>query len=373
MPVVMIPAREEWSSQTWAKVVRWVNASYDSGYAFEGEWLHRGYPAEVEEGDLILLGDRNDQRGLPICVRTFIVSQGQLAPAHDEHGPLEAKGRGWALQLRDRIVAFLQRQDEPYAALTSEELARELARHPYGGEAYGRVLLGAIAAGKRPLTDLVYICAEIFRADMLPNSSRWEADEEGQGQTVAVDIPRAEEWSSYAWAMIVTQTDRTRSDDHAFDGSRVPRDAVATVKEGGIILLYDRLKISKRLRKIYARVLIVSRGQLVPAHDEHGLLEAEGEDWALQLRARVAALLRRGQPQPTIPLGSLVRELARRPDGGLAYVAALQEAKAAGYPHASRCAFDLYAEMVKADPYLPSAAGRLVKKERAAESSGHNA
>ncbi len=373
MRVVTIPAREEWSSRSWAKIVRWVNLTHDTGYAFEGEWLRRGYPAEVEEGDLILLGDRNDQRGRPTCVRTFIVSQGQLVPAHDEHGPLEAQGKDWARQLRDRIDALFQQQDQPYAAMTSEELARELARHPYGGQAYGKVLAAVAAAGKLPLEALAHICAEILKAGMLPDSGRQETDEEEQGQTATVDVPGAEEWSSRAWAMVVTRTDRTSSDDCAFEGVRLRRGSTATVKEGSIILLYDRLGISTGLKHICARVLVVSQGQLVPAHDEHGPLEVEGEGWALQLRPRVAALLRQGPSQPAIPLGSLVRELVRRPEGSLAYVAALREARAAGYPYASPCASELYTEIVRARPSIRRMAAQLVEGGRAAESSAPDA
>ncbi len=147
--IVKVPEAEDRRFPSWAKVVRRVIPSRHGGYAFEGKWLRRGQLNEVDEGAVILLYEEVGSRKYhDPYARVMIVKEGKLVPAKDDRGALEAEGRDWALQLRDRIAALLPPEEpRPYGDVRSEELAEELARRPDGAEVYLKALMAALRDG----------------------------------------------------------------------------------------------------------------------------------------------------------------------------------------------------------------------------------
>ncbi len=93
-----------------------------------------------------------------------------------------------------------------------------------------------------------------------------------------IRIPDPDEGSCHSWAKTVNWVDTSRTDGYAFEGEWLRRGLLAEVEEGDLVLLYDA--DDRQGRSIRVRVLVALEGKLVPAHDEHGPLEAGGHSSA---------------------------------------------------------------------------------------------
>jgi hypothetical protein len=134
---------------------------------------------------------------------------------------------------------------------------------------------------------------------------------------VKVRIPSPRDHRFKSWARLITGVDCSRKDGYAFQGPWLRRGRLDELPALALILLYDEVG-SRRHHQPYVEVLQVQGdGSLAQAEDVRGPLRAEGRDWALLLRDRVAALLDAapGRPLKGITTQELAQELVLRQDG----------------------------------------------------------
>lgn len=162
---------------------------------------------------------------------------------------------------------------------------------------------------------------------------------------VKVSIPPPADRRYRSWGRLIEGVDRKKRDGYAFLGPWVRRGRLEELPAGALVLLYDQVG-SRRHHEPRVRVMRVQAdSSLVPVQDDQGPLEAEGWDWALLLRDRVAAVLGEGEERPLqgAETGELARELARREEGADAYLSHLLGLLASGSPLALRAARQLLA------------------------------
>lgn len=191
------------------------------------------------------------------------------------------------------------------------------------------------------------------------------------GPLVKVSIPAPADSRWRSWGKLVEGVDRRRKDGNAFRGPWVRRGRLEELPAGSLVLLYDQVG-SRRHHRPTARVMRVEGdGRLAPAHDGQGPLEAQGWDWALLLRDRVAALLEeaRWRPLQGVATHEPVRELACRDEGAEAYFSHLLALLAGADPRALAAARQLLA----AAPDLARAADACARRLASQEGEGAEA
>jgi hypothetical protein len=123
--IVEIPTATDHRWKSWRRVVERVDRSLTNGYAFEGPWLSGGRKAELEVGTVVLLYDEVGSRAHhePEVRVARVTEEGKLDVL------LQARGKDWALDLRDRVADLLTRTEDRRAVLEreAETLRRRLA------------------------------------------------------------------------------------------------------------------------------------------------------------------------------------------------------------------------------------------------------
>jgi len=99
-----IPLIGDERRKNWAKVVRAVDPTKSSGWAYEGEFVAVGGIQDVPVGAVLMVyGERGSRANPLIEARVYLVNgDGTLS----EHA--RAKGRAWARTLRDRVSELLE-------------------------------------------------------------------------------------------------------------------------------------------------------------------------------------------------------------------------------------------------------------------------
>jgi hypothetical protein len=134
---------------------------------------------------------------------------------------------------------------------------------------------------------------------------------------VKVRIPAPRDHRFKSWARLITGVDCSRKDGYAFQGPWLRRGRLDELPVQALVLLYDEVG-SRRHHHPEVEVLRVQGdGSLAQVEDDRGPLRAEGRDWALLLRDRVAALLDAapGRPLKGMTTQELAQELVLRQDG----------------------------------------------------------
>jgi hypothetical protein len=105
--------------KNWAKVVRNVDGSVDTGWAFEGDFVAAGGIQDVPAGSVLLVyGERGSRANPQVEARVYRAnSDGTLSL---EAG---AKGRAWARTLRDSVARLVDDPAPPMERPWSIELA----------------------------------------------------------------------------------------------------------------------------------------------------------------------------------------------------------------------------------------------------------
>ncbi len=122
-----IPLIGDERRKNWAKVVRAVDPTKTSGWAYEGEFVAAGGIQDVPSGAvLVVYGERGSRANPMIEARVYQVNgDGTLT----EHA--RAKGRAWARTLRDRVCELLEAPPPvvyDLSHLSDEELLEEVHR-----------------------------------------------------------------------------------------------------------------------------------------------------------------------------------------------------------------------------------------------------
>jgi hypothetical protein len=142
---------------------------------------------------------------------------------------------------------------------------------------------------------------------------------------VKVRVPSPRDSRFKSWARLITGVDRSRKDGYAFQGPWLRRGRLDELPVQALVLLYDEVG-SRRYHHPEVEVLRVQGdGSLAQVEDDRGPLRAEGWDWALLLRDRVAALLGAAPERPLqgMTTQELAQELVLRQDGIRSLVDAL--------------------------------------------------
>lgn len=131
---VEVPLVGDERHKNWAKVIRGVDTSKSTGWAYDGEFVATGGVQDVEAPSVLLVyGERGSRANPQSEARVFVVNTDGTLSHH-----ATARGRAWARTLRDPIIELLE-QDKPLgvherpwdAALTAysdEALREELKR-----------------------------------------------------------------------------------------------------------------------------------------------------------------------------------------------------------------------------------------------------
>lgn len=87
----------------WAKVVRGVDSSRTSGWAFEGDFVAAGGIQDLPAGAVLLVYGERGSRGNPLPVaHVYVVNADATLTPHGS-----ARGRAWARTLRDTVEGLL--------------------------------------------------------------------------------------------------------------------------------------------------------------------------------------------------------------------------------------------------------------------------
>jgi hypothetical protein len=121
---VEVPLVGDERHKNWAKVVKSVDTSKSSGWAFDGPFVATGGIQDVPAGALLLVyGERGSRANPQITARLYIVN-----PDATLTFEAEAKGKAWARTLRDPVERRLGMEERPLdlSHVADETLAREL-------------------------------------------------------------------------------------------------------------------------------------------------------------------------------------------------------------------------------------------------------
>jgi hypothetical protein len=134
---------------------------------------------------------------------------------------------------------------------------------------------------------------------------------------VKVRVPSPRDSRFKSWARLITGVDRSRKDGYAFQGPWLRRGRLDELPALALILLYDEVGSRRHHHPEVEVVQVQEDGSLAQVEDDRGLLRAEGWDWALLLRDRVAALLDAAPERPLkgMTTQELAQELVLRQDG----------------------------------------------------------
>lgn len=100
---VEVPLVGDERHKNWAKVVRAVDPSKASGWAYEGEFVAVGGVQDLPAGGVLLVYGERGSRGNPqIEARVYRVNPDATLSQEST-----AKGRAWARTLRDTVVEML--------------------------------------------------------------------------------------------------------------------------------------------------------------------------------------------------------------------------------------------------------------------------
>ncbi len=135
---VQVPLVGEERRKNWAKVVRSVDDSKASGWAFEGEFVAAGGVQDVPAGCVLLVyGERGSQANPQIEARVYVANADGTLSHH-----ATASGRAWARTLRDPVADLVGLGQGAPAALgwgpelmsySDEALREELERRGGAG------------------------------------------------------------------------------------------------------------------------------------------------------------------------------------------------------------------------------------------------
>lgn len=133
---VDVPLIGDERHKNWAKVVREVDDSKDSGWAYLGEFVAVGGIQDVPVGSVLLVyGERGSRANPQITAKVYSVNADGTLTAQTT-----ARGRAWARTLRDRVAELLDRRPtgpEPLpwqpelSGYSDEALIEELHRRGY--------------------------------------------------------------------------------------------------------------------------------------------------------------------------------------------------------------------------------------------------
>lgn len=190
---------------------------------------------------------------------------------------------------------------------------------------------------------------------------------------VKVQIPPARDLRWRSWAKLVEGVDRSKKDGYAFTGRFLQRGRLDELPAGALVLLYDERGSRRYHQPCVTLQQVGGDGSLSPVEDAQGPIEAEGWDWALKMRDRVAAVLEGPPPSPLAQAATeeLARELARREGAGEAFITALLAALADGHPPALATAAALIGAADDLRRAVEAARRRLAGQED--PSHGHQA
>jgi hypothetical protein len=130
VPLVGDPRRKNW-----AKVVRRVDDSRSSGWAFEGEFIASGGIQDVPIGSVLVVYGEKGSRATPqMEARVYVVNSDGTLTHHTT-----ATGRAWARTIRDPVAELLEREPPTVHSdwhpdltrYTDQALAEELRRRGY--------------------------------------------------------------------------------------------------------------------------------------------------------------------------------------------------------------------------------------------------
>lgn len=127
---VDVPLVGDERHKNWAKVVRGVDSSRTSGWAFEGDFVAAGGIQDLPAGAVLLVYGERGSRGNPLPeAHVYVVNADATLTPHGS-----ARGRAWARTLRDTVERLLEAPapiglTEPLVDHASDEtLAAELRR-----------------------------------------------------------------------------------------------------------------------------------------------------------------------------------------------------------------------------------------------------
>jgi hypothetical protein len=134
-----IPMLGDERRKNWAKVVRNVDPSKSSGWAYEGEFIAVGGIQDIAVGSVVLVYGERGSRTNPVPeAAVFTANSDGTLSRH-----VDAKGRAWARTLRDDVQRLLDdAADRPLERLewgpqlgrySDDALLEELARRGIGG------------------------------------------------------------------------------------------------------------------------------------------------------------------------------------------------------------------------------------------------
>ena len=123
-------------------------------------------------------------------------------------------------------------------------------------------------------------------------------------------VPAADRWGHRHWARHVTSVDTTKTNGFAFDGEWLRVGGKAELPVGAIVLAYSEAGGRRKPCPIAKLFRLAANGDFEVA------AEAQGEDWALDLRDKAAALVNQcgkdGNPLAAFTDEELIAELRRR-------------------------------------------------------------
>ncbi len=122
MVAVEVPLVGDARHKNWAKIVRNVDESKSSGWAFDGEFIAAGGIQDVPVGSIVMVYGERGSRANPQIEASVFIANGDGTLSHEK----SASGRAWARTLRDRVSELLdQAASEPLSRLAWEpELMR---------------------------------------------------------------------------------------------------------------------------------------------------------------------------------------------------------------------------------------------------------
>ncbi len=127
---VDVPLVGDERHKNWAKIVRSVDPTKASGWAFEGEFIAAGGVQDVPAGSIVVVYGERGSRANPLAEARVYTANADATLSHHA----SAKGRAWARTLRDTVERLLEAPapfglEEPFVDHASDEtLAAELRR-----------------------------------------------------------------------------------------------------------------------------------------------------------------------------------------------------------------------------------------------------
>jgi len=117
---VDVPELGDGRRKNWAKVVDFVDASKNGGWAFEGDFVATGGIQDVPLGAVLLVyGEKGRADNPQIEANVYVANSDGTISLQSS-----AKGKAWARTLRDPIIRLLDDQLEPTQVVWGPELLK---------------------------------------------------------------------------------------------------------------------------------------------------------------------------------------------------------------------------------------------------------